>query len=155
MSAVLKDLVANFRPMLDADIAEIMAIEVSAYTHPWTSVLFGDCLGAGYSCWVLQLDGAIIAYGIMSMGAGECHVLNLCVKPEMQNNGYGSAMLDHLLEIARGHQVDTAFLEVRPSNCPAIRLYEKAGFNEVGMRSNYYPAVTGQEDAIILARSLV
>ena len=155
MSAVLKDQVADFRPMLDADVAEIMAIEESAYTHPWTPVLFGDCLSTGYSCWVLQLDGAVIAYGIMSIGAGECHVLNLCVKPEMQNNGYGSAMLEHLLDIARGHHADTAFLEVRPSNRSAIRLYEKAGFNEVGMRSNYYPAGDGREDAIILARSLL
>jgi len=140
--------------MGDADIAEIAAIERSAYTHPWTANLFVDCLRAGYSCWVLKLHGAIIAYGIIAVGAGECHILNLCVKPEMQNNGYGRAMLEHLLELARGHHVDTAFLEVRPSNHAAIRLYEKAGFNEVGMRSNYYPAFVGREDAIILARSL-
>ena len=155
MSAVLKDQAADFRPMAYADIAEIIAIEQSAYMHPWTEILFGDCLRAGYCCWVLQLEGGIIAYGIMSVGAGECHVLNLCVKPEMQNNGNGSAMLEYLLDIARSHNVDTAFLEVRPSNRAAIRLYEKAGFNEVGLRSNYYPAIVGHEDAIILARSLV
>ena len=141
--------------MADHDIGEILTIEQSAYTHPWTGTLFGDCLRVGYSCWVIQVDGAIIAYGIMSIGAGECHVLNLCVKPEMQNRGYGNAMLEHLLDIARTHKVETAFLEVRPSNLHAIRMYEKAGFNEVGMRSNYYPAITGREDAIILARSLV
>ena len=141
--------------MVDADIAEIIAIEDSAYTHPWTEILFNDCLRVGYCCWVMQRRGAVIAYGIMSVGAGECHVLNLCVKPEMQNNGYGSAMLEYLLDIARGHKVDTAFLEVRPSNHAAIRLYEKAGFNEVGLRSNYYPAIMGREDAIIFARSLV
>ena len=155
MSAVLKDEIAEFRPMLDADVAEIMAIEQSAYAHPWTAVLFEDCLRVGYCCWVLQLDGAIIAYGIISLGAGECHILNLCVNPELQNNGYGGAMLDHLLDIARSHHADTAFLEVRQSNQQAIRLYARAGFNEVGLRSNYYPASAGREDAIILARSLV
>ena len=141
--------------MVDADIAEILAIEQSAYTHPWTEILFGDCLRVGYCCWVMERQGAIIGYGIISIGAGECHVLNLCVKPEMQNNGYGSAMLEHLLDIARSHNVEIVFLEVRPSNRSAIRLYEKAGFNEVGMRGNYYPAINGREDAIILARSLV
>lgn len=154
MSAILKDEIAEFRPMRDTDVAEIMTIEQSAYTHPWTAILFGDCLRVGYNCWVLQLDGAIIAYGIMSVGAGECHILNLCVKPEMQNKGCGGAMLDHLLAIARDHYADTVFLEVRPSNRAAKRLYEKAGFNEVGLRSNYYPAFDGREDAIILARTL-
>lgn len=155
MSAVLKLENAEIRPMVDADIAEIVAIEQSAYTHPWTEILFEDCLRVGYCCWVMERHGAIIGYGIISVGAGECHVLNLCVKPEMQNNGYGSAMLEHLLEIARSHNVEVVFLEVRPSNRRAIRLYEKAGFNEIGLRSNYYPAVDGREDAIILARSLV
>jgi len=154
MSAVLKLQNAEIRPMVDADIAEIMAIEQSAYMHPWTEILFGDCLRVGYCCWVMEWQGAIIGYGIISVGAGECHVLNLCVKPEMQHNGYGSAMLEHLLDIARSHNVETAFLEVRPSNRHAIRLYEKAGFNEVGTRSDYYPAIVGREDAIILARSL-
>ena len=155
MSAVLKLQNAEIRPMVDADIAEILAIEQSAYTHPWTEILFGDCLRVGYCCWVMERRGAIIGYGIISVGAGECHVLNLCVKPEMQRNGYGSAMLEHLLDIARSHNVEIVFLEVRPSNRSAIRLYEKAGFNEVGMRGNYYPAINGREDAIILARSLI
>ena len=155
MSAVLKKRDAVFRPMEDHDIGEIILIEQSAYTHPWTATLFGDCLRVGYSCWVILVDGEIIAYGIMSVGAGECHVLNLCVKPSMQGRGFGTAMLEHLLDIACGHDVETAFLEVRPSNLSAIRMYEKAGFNEVGIRNNYYPAFTGREDAIILARSLV
>lgn len=155
MSAVLKLQKAELRPMADADIAEILAIEQSAYTHPWTEILFGDCLRSGYCCWVMHQESVIICYGIMSVGAGECHLLNLCVKPDMQNNGYGNVMLEYLLDIARSHNVETAFLEVRPSNHAAIRLYEKAGFNEVGMRSNYYPASHGREDAIILARSLL
>ena len=155
MSAVLKDQQAEIRPMADTDIAEILTIEQSAYTHPWTGILFGDCLRVGYCSWVMHRDGAIIAYGIMSIGAGECHVLNLCVKPELQNHGYGNAMLEHLLDVARSHSVEMAFLEVRSSNLHAIRMYQKAGFNEVGIRSNYYPAVTGREDAIILARSLL
>ena len=129
--------------------------ERSAYVHPWTEVLLGDCLRAGYNCWVQVQNGAIIAYGIMSIGAGECHILNICVKPELHNQGYGSAMLDHLLAVAREYDAGIAFLEVRQSNHAAQKIYARAGFNEVGMRSQYYPALVGREDAIILARSLV
>ena len=155
MSAVLKSPVPELRPMKDNDLGEILEIEFSAYTHPWSEVIFQDCLRVGYCCWVMIKNFEIIAYGVMSIGAGECHILNLCVKPDMQNNGYGGLMLDHLLGIARSHHADVAFLEVRPSNEFAIKLYQRAGFDEVGMRRNYYPAIIGREDAIILARSLV
>lgn len=155
MSAVLQDPLLEFRPMTDADLAAVMEIELTAYTHPWSEGIFQDCLRVGYCCWVLTRGNEIIAYGVMSVAAGECHLLNLCVKPELQNQGYGALMLDFLLGLAGKHQADTAFLEVRPSNIFAIKLYQHAGFDEVGIRRNYYPAEFGREDAIILARSLI
>ncbi|OGT75367.1 MAG: ribosomal-protein-alanine N-acetyltransferase [Gammaproteobacteria bacterium RIFCSPLOWO2_12_47_11] len=155
MSAVLKISTPSFRPMTEADLSVIMEIENCAYSHPWTTAIFQDCLRVGYCCWVLELDEAITGYCVMSVGAGECHLLNLCIVPELQNNSYGALLLDHMLEIARSHHVDTAFLEVRPSNKYAIKLYFRAGFDEVGMRRDYYPAHFGREDALILARSLL
>ena len=155
MSAVLKNLLPEFRPMCESDLDEILFIEKSAYSHPWSDIIFHDCLRVGYCCWVMINDFQIISYGVMSVAAGECHILNLCVKPELQNRGYGALMLDHMLDIARKHNADTAFLEVRPSNQFAIQLYHRAGFDEVGMRRNYYPAFIGREDALILARNLV
>lgn len=154
MSAVLKDPVVAFRPMTETDVADIMQIEVIAYTHPWTEQIFQDCLRVGYCCWVMMRAQTIIGYGVMSVAAGECHLLNLCIQPEEQNQGFGGMMLEKLLTIARKHKADTAFLEVRPSNTIAIKLYRRAGFDEVGMRRNYYPAQFGREDAIIFARSL-
>ena len=154
MSAVLKDPLVAFRPMNESDLADILQIETIAYTHPWTERIFQDCLRVGYCCWVVSRAGIIIGYGVMSVAAGECHLLNLCVHPDEQNRGFGSMMLEKLLYIARKHKADTAFLEVRPSNIKAIQLYRNAGFDEVGMRRNYYPAEFGREDAIILARSL-
>jgi ribosomal-protein-alanine N-acetyltransferase len=109
----------------------------------------------GYCCWVLECEGNIIAYGVISVAMGECHILNLCVKPEYQNNGWGQSMLQHLLEIACAHGAKIAFLEVRPSNEHAYNLYTNAGFNEVGMRRDYYPAEFGREDAKILACTLI
>ncbi len=155
MSAVLETPVPDFRPMREEDIAGVLAIEDSAYTHPWGEGIFLDCLRVGYSCWLMEREEEIIAYGVMSIAAGESHLLNLCVKPQLQNMGYGRMMLDYLLDLARQHKADMAFLEVRPSNRYAIKLYRNSGFDEVGMRRNYYPAIIGREDAIILARSLV
>jgi [ribosomal protein S18]-alanine N-acetyltransferase len=154
MSAVLKIPAPTFRPMTETDLSVIMEIENCAYSHPWSEAIFQDCLHVGYCCWVQELEKAIIGYCVMSVGAGECHLLNLCIHPELQNNGYGALLLDHMLEIARSHHVDTAFLEVRPSNQNAIKLYFRAGFDEVGMRRDYYPAYFGREDALILARTL-
>lgn len=154
MSAVLKNPLIEFRPMNESDLETIMQIEINAYTHPWTEHIFHDCLRVGYCCWVMMRTKTIIGYGVMSVAAGECHLLNLCIHPDEQNQGLGSIMLEKLLAIARKHKADTAFLEVRPSNEYAIRLYRRAGFDEVGMRRNYYPAQFGREDAIIFARTL-
>ncbi len=154
MSAVLKQAKPVFRPMNEKDLTVILDIENSAYTHPWSPGIFQDCLRVGYNCQVLELNGEIIGYCVMSVGASECHILNLCIMPDMQNKGYGALLLDHMLELAQEHHATTAFLEVRPSNFSAIQLYQGAGFNEVGMRRNYYPAIIGREDAIILARTL-
>jgi len=63
--------------------------------------------------------------------------------------------MQYLLNIAKKHRVTTMLLEVRPSNPDAIRLYRKLGFNELGIRPNYYPAVKGREDAVIMALELV
>lgn len=155
MSAVIKQAMLNFRPMLEDDLPEILSIELSAYAFPWTKNIFRDCLRVGYCCWVLERDGIIAAYGVMSVAAGESHLLNLCVDPELQGNGLGKIMLDWLLDIVRQHKVDMVFLEVRPSNELAIKLYSVAGFDEVGLRRNYYPAEYGREDALIMARSLL
>lgn len=153
MSAVLKPL-PEFRPMQQADIDSVMEIEHSAYDFPWTKGIFRDCLRVGYCCWLLRQINHIDAYSVMTVGVGEAHILNICVRPEMQGRGLGRAMLEHLLELAVHHRADTAFLEVRPSNGVAVNLYEHAGFNCVGVRRNYYPAYNGREDALILAKSL-
>jgi len=155
MSAVLEKPLFSFRPMKENDFIHILEIEQSSYTFPWSETIFEDCLRVGYCCWVLECEGNIIAYGVISVAMGECHILNLCVKPEYQNNGWGQTMLQHLLEIACAHGAKIAFLEVRPSNGHAYNLYTNAGFNEVGMRRDYYPAEIGREDAKILACTLI
>ena len=154
MSAVLQVSELRLRPMSEDDLPLVTAIERDAYPFPWTAQIFRDCLRVGYSCWVADLQGQVEAYGVMSVSVGECHILNLCVRPELQRQGIGRRMLAHLLYLARKHGAETALLEVRPSNRPAVALYEREGFGEVGVRRHYYPAANGREDALILAKDL-
>jgi ribosomal-protein-alanine N-acetyltransferase len=154
MSAILKQPALRFRPMQDADLEAIMEIERRSYPYPWTRLIFSDCLRAGYSCWICERQGVIEGYGVTSIGAGESHLLNLCVRPESQQQGIGRKLLLHLISLARRHNAEMMFLEVRPTNRVARALYESMGFNELGSRREYYPAGHGREDALILARVL-
>lgn len=154
MSAILKEPALDIRPMQDNDLPQVIEIERQSYPHPWTQMIFGDCLQAGYSCWVCGRRGVIEAYGILSVAVGESHLLNICVRPESRQQGIGRKLLRHLVSIAGRHQAEVIFLEVRPSNTTARTLYEDEGFNELGNRRDYYPAGDSREDALILARVL-
>ena len=154
MSAILKQPALRFRPMQEADLEEIMVIERRCYRYPWTRLIFNDCLRAGYCCWLCERQGVVEGYGVTSVAAGESHLLNLCVRPESQQQGIGRKLLLHLISLARRHNAEMMFLEVRPTNRAARSLYESMGFNELGSRREYYPADLGREDALILARVL-
>ncbi|MCP5458474.1 MAG: ribosomal protein S18-alanine N-acetyltransferase [Gammaproteobacteria bacterium] len=145
---------AHFRAMANFDLKQIMEIETSAYVFPWTEGILRDCMRVGYRCRVLEIEGQIEAYGILSITLDEAHILNLCVKPASHGQGLAHRMLDHLLDLARINAVKTIFLEVRPSNPRAMRLYQRAGFAEVGLRKDYYPAKVGREDALVMAKEL-
>jgi ribosomal-protein-alanine N-acetyltransferase len=144
----------QIRPMIEMDLAEVAKIEQLSYAFPWSENIFRDCLRVGYTCRALDLAGQIIGYGVMSVGAGEAHILNVCVRDEFRNLGFGRRLLEQLLERAAGSGVGEAFLEVRPSNLAAIRLYQRLGFEQIGIRRGYYQAPDGREDAIVLKRDL-
>jgi ribosomal-protein-alanine N-acetyltransferase len=142
------------RPMHDADLAVVAALERSSYRFPWAEGIFRDCVRVGYVCRVIEVGGRIVGYGVLSAGAGEAHVLNLCVADEFRCRGLGRHMMGHLIERARGFGVRDAFLEVRPSNTTAIRLYQSMGFEQIGVRRGYYQASVGREDAVVLKLDL-
>jgi ribosomal-protein-alanine N-acetyltransferase len=142
------------RDMGPDDVQMVSQVESRSYDFPWNEGIFRDCLRAGYYCCVAELDHIIIGYGIMSTGAGEAHVLNLCVDNQYRFRGIGSQLLEHLLEFARSLGVSDVFLEVRPSNTIAIRLYQSRGFGQIGMRRGYYQAIGGREDAVVLRKVL-
>ncbi|HEV2111142.1 MAG TPA: ribosomal protein S18-alanine N-acetyltransferase [Gammaproteobacteria bacterium] len=154
MSAVVKSESPVCRPMHEGDVRAVMDIERRAYKFHWTEGIFRDCLRVGYCCWVMELSSGTVGYGVMSLVVGEAHLLNICVAPELQRQGYGRLLLNHFMELARERGAGQMFLEVRLSNSAAIALYRGRGFNEVGMRKNYYPGEKGREDALILAMDL-
>lgn len=147
---------AVLRPMREDDLDTIMRIEETAYPFPWTRGIFRDCLRAGYAMWVQERDTVIVGYGVLSIAADEAHVLNLCTAPGNEGHGLGQGMLQALLRIARAGGAQRVYLEVRPSNPRAINLYDRSGFNEIGRRPRYYPAVgNGREDAVVMAMELL
>lgn len=155
MNAQARESLPTLRAMRESDLERVLAIEQQSYPFPWTDGIFRDCLRAGYGCWVLERVEGIIGYGILSVAAGEAHVLNVCVAPTAQGGGHGRRLMMRLLDLARWHRAERVFLEVRPSNPRAIALYHDIGFNEIGRRPNYYPAASGREDALVMAFELL
>ena len=153
MSAVLKTQY-DFRPMRMDDLDAIMDIEPQIYPYPWTRGNFVDSLNSGYSAWVLLHRGIIIGYSLTMMVLDEAHLLNLSIAKNYQKQGLGRYLLEHMVEIAKSHQMADMFLEVRVSNVSAIALYENMGFNEMEIRRGYYPAASGREDAILMGLAL-
>ncbi len=155
MNAQLKnDPLPVLRPMRFDDVEAVLAIEHRIYAFPWTRGNFRDSLSSGYSCWTFDFCEHAIGYGIMMLAAGEAHLLNLGIAHDWQGQGMGRKFLRHLIEVARQDGADMMFLEVRPSNDKAIALYLSEGFNEIGLRRNYYPAANGREDAILMGMAL-
>jgi ribosomal-protein-alanine N-acetyltransferase len=136
------------------DIEPVMAIENECYEFPWTKGIMSDCLRVGYHCYVYEVDNEIRGYVIFSTVLDEVHLLNICLAPEYQGRGLGNAFLHWLMNHARTLKYKTMYLEVRLSNQAAIHLYQKMGFNETGIRRNYYPAKNGKEDAQLFACEL-
>ena len=144
----------QIRSMSPGDLKAVSMDEQASYEFPWSLGIFRDCLMAGYQSLVLEIGGILSGYAIMSVAAGEAHILNLCIHPEYQRSGYGRRLLNALLVNADEVGVERVFLEVRPSNGAAIKLYRAAGFEQIGVRPSYYQADSGREDAVIFAAAV-
>jgi ribosomal-protein-alanine N-acetyltransferase len=146
----------ELKPMTPFDLEEVVQAELRSYPFPWTHGVFVDSLAAGYRAWVGRDPdhGAIVAYGLMMMVLDEAHLLNLCVVPERQRQGFGKHLLDFLFADARANGAKYMFLEVRLSNTVAREMYLHAGFAVIGERRGYYPAHYGREDAIVMSLDL-
>lgn len=154
MSAVPRP-AAWIQPLGERDLDTVVAVERQLYEFPWTLGNFRDSLAAGYSCWGYHAGEGVIGYAVMMLGANEAHLLNLSVAEPWQRRGFGTKLLEYLMRVARAYGADVLFLEVRPSNLGARRLYVRRGFRHVGVRKGYYPARNGREDALLLSLHLI
>lgn len=140
--------------MNEADLDRIMAVETRAYAYPWTRKIFSDCIRQPYHCLMYEEAEQIRAYCVLMQAVDELHILNLTVNPDFQRRGLGTHLLYTIETIAQNLQANECFLEVRPSNIAALRLYSQQGFNEMGLRKHYYPAQQGREDAVLMGKTL-
>lgn len=139
------------RPIQKSDTPSLLEIENLTQFSPWSIETFERCWQAGYKGWVLEKDQKIIGFLIVSFQAGEIHILNLCIHPQFQRQGFGQKLIKHLFSITKSQGGGVIFLEVRKFNKNAIALYKKMNFVQIGERKNYYDSPKGREDALVFA----
>ncbi|MBI4710464.1 MAG: ribosomal protein S18-alanine N-acetyltransferase [Nitrospirae bacterium] len=138
-----------------SDLPEIMEIEKASFTLPWSRGSFKYELMHKEALFKAAVsNGKIIGYICARVIIDTVHILNLAVRPEIRRTGIGGALLQHALEEFKksAQGVNFVILEVRESNTPAIRLYEKFGFNIMHKRRHYYQLP--DEDAVVMGKDL-
>jgi len=135
--------------MLDDDIPIVHGIECEASLIPWSLKIFYDCMRVGYECLLLcGPDSQIMGFSVLDLRLRETHLYNFVIDSNYQGQGLGDRFLKALLKHIQSTHSTEVQLEVRVSNIPAIRLYEKNGFVNVGYRKNYYSSAP-PEDALL------
>lgn len=146
------------RAMEQADIDIVYAIELAAHRAPWSHQILSDCVRVGYDCRVLEEDTGhgpeIRCYVISRYHDFICHVLNLCVAIPMQGKGFGQLLLQYVIDHPLDLNTHSFILEVRPSNLPALKLYQKMGFHQIDIKPAYYCDPGFTEDAFVLQKEI-
>lgn len=142
------------RDMTDGDLDAVVRIENEVHAHPWTRGNFSDALRSKYQCKVYEAGGDMLGYAVLMLGVDEADLLDIAIAARHQRHGLGRSLLDEMVALARRTGMRRVLLEVRASNAAAIGLYRKAGFADIGLRRDYYPASSGREDAIVMGRNL-
>lgn len=141
----------EIKPLAIAHISQVVQLERACFSDPWSENAIKSELSNPLSYWLVALDGDyVIGYVGSQAVLGEADMMNLAVAPEHRRDGVGMRLVRTLIDGLKGMDCHCLTLEVRVSNDPAIRLYEKMGFAQVGRRPNYY--FHPKEDALILRK---
>ena len=141
-----------------ADIEPILKIEQRSFRSPWGRISFESELSCQNACHYAvrsdeQMSGRqVIAYIFLRLIDDELHILKMAVTPKWRRLGIATWLLNQCVIMGAQRNAESIYLEVRPSNTPAIELYQKLGFTEIGRRPNYYP--NSLEDALIMMKKL-
>lgn len=149
--------ITNTFTFIDQDcVDELMTIELACHPHPWSEKTFRSCIGGRYFGEYLTLGNNIVGFYVGEHVAGETTLMDICVAPEQQGNGYGKTLLLQFIEHSKTLNTEKIFLEVRAKNISAQMLYINQGFTEISRRTGYYPSNTGfgYEDAIVMSKKL-
>jgi len=141
-------------PATKMDIEGVLEVERSSFASPWSEKMFVSDLSEPFARFLVGKDesGAVIGFAIFWMVSGELHLLNLAILPSMRRQGYARMFLNHMLDEGAKADCELAFLEVRPSNDAARRLYESMGFEDFYIRRGYY--TDNNENALVMMRRL-
>lgn len=137
------------REMTLQDVPAVAEIEKACFSLPWSEQSLVDSVEREDTMFLVCEDAQeIVGYIGMYLSFDEGDITNVAVSPAHRKKGYGEAIVSKALELAKEKQLEMILLEVRVSNVPAISLYKKMGFEEIGMRKNFYEHPV--EDAIIM-----
>lgn len=139
------------RPMTEQDLDEVVEIENTAFSQPWTKQGFLDTLRNKDTLYlVAEENGEILGYLGLWQYFEEADITNVAVKSTARRKGVGTALLEEIIKQAEVRGITVLTLEVRKSNEAAIRLYEKQGFQSVGIRPGFYDMP--REDAVMMKK---
>ena len=139
--------------MTEKHLDDICTVEELSLKSPWSRNMFKEELLCKFSMYcVVTIEKRAVAYMGMHCVSGEGHITNIAVHPDFRRQGIAKALITHFIDYARQNNFEFMTLEVRESNLPAIKCYEKFGFQEAGLRKNYYEH---KENAIIMTLSFV
>ncbi|ANF81194.1 ribosomal-protein-alanine N-acetyltransferase [Acinetobacter sp. NCu2D-2] len=140
------------RLMQNSDVAQVAHIEKLVQSHPWTLKQFEEAV-TSYQSTVIERNGNVVGFCILQPVLDEANLLLMAIDPSQQGHGLGFELLEASINLLKNNPVQI-FLEVRESNIPAIKLYEKADFHQIDLRKNYYPNPDGsKEHAIIMVKA--
>jgi len=136
------------------DLNTVYQLEITNYPIPWSKGVIKDCIQSDYHSILLKCKEKIIGYAFLMTAYDESHLLNMCIDKSQQGKGLGRKLLKYLENICIYSQSTSFLLEVRKSNPIAHSLYQSFGFEEIGLRKNYYRTLDGREDAIVMKKFL-
>ena len=140
---------------LSKEFSSVMAlIAANAHSHPMNESTINSCFGDLYECLGVLADDELCGFAILHQIFEDATLMDICVDPVHQGKGYGKALLDAVIGLARVKEAEVLMLEVRESSVGAQALYAKAGFEQSGVRKGYYKTEIGTEDAILMMLSL-
>lgn len=147
---VMEEKLLNIRRASLEDIDDIYSVEIASFPVAWSKEAFVGELTTNHFAqyYVLELEGKVVGYAGMWIIIDEAHITNIAILPEARGQKLGELLMTHMMAIAQPQGARGMTLEVRISNHVAIRLYEKLGFEQRGIRKNYYADT--MEDALIM-----